>query len=136
MGFSSLRRATGRIGTVGQYELIRMCSKLNTIVVGGSNKLFKYFLNNYNPQYILSYANRDWATGGVYSNMGFNFVKYTSPGYFYVKSKTKYHRYKFQKHLLVKEGYDTDKTEYEIMLERGFYRIWDTGNMVYEYKTA
>lgn len=133
MGFSSLRRATGRYSKNNSYELIRMCNLLNTRVIGGSSKLFKFFIKKYNPDYVLSYANRDWANGNVYSKMGFNFVSYTSPGYFYVKGKRKYHRYKFQKHILVSEGYDPKKTEYEIMVDRGFYRVWDTGNLVYEY---
>lgn len=135
MTFGKLRRATGQTHKENSYELIRLCSKLNTQVLGGSNKLLKYFIKTYNPQYILSYANRDWATGNVYEKMGFDFIRYTSPGYFYAKSHIKYHRFKFQKHKLVNEGYDKNKTEYEIMTERGFYKIWDTGNFVFEWKS-
>lgn len=134
MSFGKLRKATGMIHKENSYELIRMCSKLNISVIGGSNKLFKYFIKKYNPTYVLSYANRDWATGTVYEKMGFKFVKFTLPGYFYTKSKIKYNRFQFQKHRLVKLGYDKNKTEYEIMTERGFYKIWDTGNFVFEFK--
>jgi hypothetical protein len=28
---------------------------------------------------------------------------------------------------LINEGFDPDKTEFEIMNERGFYRIYDSG---------
>ena len=30
-------------------------------------------------------------------------------------------------------GYDKNKTEYEIMSELGYFRIWNTGNLKYEY---
>jgi hypothetical protein len=134
MTFSKLRHATGHVPKENSYELVRMCSKLGLIVVGGSNKLLKHFIKIINPKTILSYANRDWASGDVYKTLGFNFIKHTPPGYFYTKSKIKYHRYKFQKHKLVKAGYDKNKTEYQIMTERGFYKIWDCGNMRYELK--
>jgi len=134
MTFGKLRIATGLHHKENSYELVRMCSKLNTQITGGANKLFKYFIKNYKSNYIISYANRDWATGNVYEKLNFKFKKFTLPGYFYVKSHIKYHRYKFQKHKLVEQGYDKNKTEYEIMTERGYYRIWNTGNFVYEFK--
>ncbi len=40
----------------------------------------------------------------------------------------------FQKSKLVKEGFDPNKTEAEIMFERGFDRIWDCGSMKFIYK--
>jgi len=39
----------------------------------------------------------------------------------------------FRKDVLVKGGYDKDKTEHEIMLEREIYRIYDCGCGVYQY---
>jgi len=132
MTFGKLRSTTGLKHIENSYELIRMCSKLNTTVLGGSNKLLNFFIKKYNPGYILSYANRDWSNGNVYDKMGFSFIKFTTPGYFYTKSHIKYHRFNFQKHKLIKEGFDPDKTEYEIMTDRGFYKIWNTGNSVYE----
>jgi hypothetical protein len=42
-------------------------------------------------------------------------------------------RIAYQKHKLVAAGYDATKTEHEIMLERGIYRIYDCGNYKYVY---
>ena len=39
----------------------------------------------------------------------------------------------FRKDLLIKEGYDPNKTEHEIMLERKIYRIYNSGNYKFEY---
>lgn len=132
MTFSSLRRATGYKSVVGNYELVRFCSKKYTNVIGGASKLFKHFIKAYKPVSIRSFANRDWSNGYVYDKLGMNLIKHTTPGYFYVKSNIRYSRFQFQKHKLVKQGKDPDLSEYEIMTNDGYYRIWDCGNLLYE----
>ena len=37
------------------------------------------------------------------------------------------------KDILVKQGYDSNKTEHEIMLENNIYRIYDSGNLKFNY---
>src|SRR5690606_33425461 len=45
MTFGKLRRNLGNKEIKeGEFELLRFCNKLNTTVVGGADKLFKYFL--------------------------------------------------------------------------------------------
>jgi hypothetical protein len=46
--------------------------------------------------------------------------------------KKREHRYNFRKDKLIKLGYDSNKTEKEIMLELGYDKIWDTVNLKYE----
>ena len=41
-------------------------------------------------------------------------------------------RFNYRKDVLVKEGFDESKTEFEIMDERGFPRLYDCGNKVYK----
>jgi very-short-patch-repair endonuclease len=133
ISFGKLRNVTGRMNIQNGYELLRLCTILNTVVIGGASKLYKFFIKNHKPSYILSFANRDWSNGNVYNVLNMTFKNYTSPGYFYSKGKQNYHRYKFQKHKLVKLGYDKTKTEYEIMTDIGYYRVWNTGNIIYEW---
>ena len=38
-----------------------------------------------------------------------------------------------KKDKLVKEGFDRNKTEMEIMNERGIHKIYDSGNLKYQY---
>jgi hypothetical protein len=64
----------------------------------------------------------------LYEKLGFKFVSNTEPNYFYVKKLNREHRFKYRKDILVKEGYDSNKTEHQIMLERKIYRIYDCGN--------
>jgi hypothetical protein len=133
MTFGKRRVSMGKKSSQeGEYELLRFCSRLDTNVVGGANKLFKYFKENYKPKFITTYADRSWSTGGLYYNLGLKFKGKTDPNYYYIIDGLRYHRFGFRKDVLVKEGYDSNKTEHEIMLDRGIYRIYDSGNLKFE----
>lgn len=82
---------------------------------------------------IVSYADRRWSNGNLYETIGFTFESYTPPNYYYVLGDKRENRIKFQKHKLVSEGFNKDKTEHEIMLDRNIYRIYDCGNIKYKY---
>lgn len=115
-----------------EYELIRFCNKLNTTVIGGASKLFKYFTRLYTDiNSIISYADRSWSIGGLYEQLGFTLNSITKPGYSYVNGNVRENRMKYQKHKLVSDGYDKDMTEHEIMLSRKLYRIYDSGHLKY-----
>jgi hypothetical protein len=106
-------------------------------VVGAANKLFKTFVSKYNPISVLSYADRSWTSltrKTVYEVLGFDFIKSTKPNYFYIFNKKRINRYRFRKDILVKDGFDKNKSEHQIMLDRGIYRIYDSGSLVYEWK--
>lgn len=84
---------------ISGWELNRFCSKLYTNIPGGATRLFKYFLNNYNPDTITSFADSRWSKkDAVYSRLGFEFEHNTVPNYWYFSSKdtTRHHRYKFK----------------------------------------
>lgn len=59
----------------------------------------------------------------------------TQPNYYYVIDGIRYHRFNFRKDKLVKDGYDINETEHEIMLKRKIYRIYDSGSIKYVFKT-
>jgi hypothetical protein len=134
--FGKLRDAVSHRQSPDHYELVRLCSKLDTTVVGGASKLFTHFIRTFSPEQILTFAHRDWSNGNVYGKLGMTLKATTTPGYFYSNCQRKEHRYNVQKHKLVKMGYDTTKSEFEIMTERGYYRIWDSGNLKYEWNAT
>jgi len=117
----------------GEFELLRFCSKLNTNVVGGGNKLFKYFVKNYDPKMITTYADRSWSNGNLYNQLGFKYEGKTEPNYYYIIDGIRHHRFNFRKDKLVKEGYDPSLTEHQIMLNRKIYRIFDSGNLKFNF---
>jgi hypothetical protein len=128
MTFGLLRKSLGSISKEGSYELLRFCNKLDTTVIGGADKLLKYFINTYTPIEIISYADRRWSQGNLYKKLGFDFVHDSSPNYFYVINNKREYRFKYRKDVLVKEGFDPSKSERQIMKESGFNRIYDCGN--------
>ena len=40
---------------------------------------------------------------------------------------------KYQKHKLIEAGFDKNKSEHQIMLEQGIYRIYDCGTIKFKY---
>ncbi len=131
MTFGKKRKFMNSSFKEGEYELLRFCNKLNTNVIGGASKLFKYFISNYSFREITTYANRNHSNGDLYKTLGFNFVSKTPPNYYYVVDSIRKHRFGFRKDVLIKEGYDPNKTEHEIMLSRKIYRIYDSGSLKY-----
>jgi len=130
MTFGKGRIALG--GKSNQYELLRFCNKLNTNVIGGADKLLKHFIKIYQPVEIISYADRRWSIGKLYDKLGFIRSHETDPNYWYVIKDKRKHRFGFRKSILVKEGFDNNKSEKEIMEERGIRRIYDCGVITYK----
>jgi len=133
MTFGSERKSMGSKSEEGIYEMLRFCNKLNTTVIGGADKLFKYFIKNLNPKEIISYSDRSWSQGDLYKTLGFEFVGKTQPNYHYIINGIRNYRFNYRKDILVKQGYDKMKTEHEIMLERKIYRIYDSGSLKFKY---
>ena len=96
MTFGKLRKPLNTKSIENEFEMLRFCNKLNTSVVGGASKLFKYF-TNYNFNNITSYANLDHSNGNIYKQLGFSFINITTPGYYYIVNGIKQHRFKFRK---------------------------------------
>lgn len=133
MTFMKTRKILNKNGNENEYELIRFCNKLNTTVVGGASKLFNKFLNEFKPTSVLSYCDLAWGTGSLYENLGFINDGETKPNYFYIVNKKRENRLNYQKHKLVKKGYDPNLTESQIMNSLGYYRIYNCGNRRYMY---
>lgn len=138
MTFGSLRKNLGSLKKEGSYELMRFCNKINTVVVGGASKLLQHFEKNYKPESLISYADRRWSDGNLYEKLNFNCVGTTPVNYFYVEKDKRLNRFSFRKDILIKQGFDKDSTEKEIMKKRGYLRIYDCGTLKYkkEYKAT
>lgn len=131
MTFSKGRVIMG--GNKNEWELTRFCNRIDTIVVGAASKLFNFFINNYQYEKIISYSDIRLFDGGLYEKLNFNKISQSKPNYWYVKNGLRYYRFNFRKSQLTKEGFDSNKTEKEIMFERKIYRIYDCGNIRWEH---
>ena len=136
MTFGPQRKSMGQKSIEDTYEMLRFCNKLNTNVVGGASRLFKYFVDHYNPKEVISYADRSWSNGNLYEKLGFQFIHKTVPNYYYVIDGIRKYRFGYRKDVLVKQGYDPTKTEHQIMLEKGIFRIYDSGHLKYLYQNG
>ena len=133
MTFGKQRKSMGIKNKINSYEMLRFCNKLNTSVIGGADRLFKYFINTYKPVEVVSYADRSWSRGDLYYKLRFDYISKTPPNYYYIVDGIRKYRFNFRKDLLIKEGFDVNKTEHQIMLERGIYRIYDSGSLKFKY---
>jgi hypothetical protein len=135
MSFGSLRISTGNKNNDNHYELLRFCNVIDYRVIGGASKLLKYFEKNYNPEKILSYADRRWSNGNLYNQLGFTQKHKSKPNYFYVEGFKRHNRFNFTLDKL-KTKYPTtikNMTEKEfcrVILK--FPRIYDSGSLVFE----
>ena len=131
MTFSVGRNSMGTLREEGKWELSRFATTGS--VVGGASKLLAYFIRKHKPSKIISYADKRWSIGNLYEQIGFTKTADSAPSYWYTKDyQTRLYRYNFRKSILLKLGADANKTEWQIMQELGYDRIWDCGTIRYE----
>lgn len=126
----------------GVWNLNRFASDNKFICRGVGGKLFKWFIRNYNPKYIKSFADRRWTSNSdnnVYTKLGFYLDGVVKPTYTYYNEKiNKYrriHKFNFRKQTLHKKyGLPLSMTETEMARKLGYDRIWDCGLFKYVWK--
>lgn len=110
-----------------EWNLNRFCNKINTNVIGSASKLLKYFINEYKPNRIISYADKDWSIGDLYYKLGFEYVNETPPDYKYIVNKKRTHKSNYKKTKL-----KTDLTENEQMKLNSINKIYDCGKIKFQ----
>lgn len=112
------------------YEIVRSATLLGHCVVGGLSKLMKRFIDDINPQTILTYCDARYNSAQGYVNSGFILIDITKPNYGYVKNGTFKSRQNFQKHKLrgILPIFDDELTEPQNMFLNNYRRLWDCGN--------
>ena len=128
----------------GSWILSRFATNVNYICQGVGGKLFNYFIKNYNPLKIKSFADRRWTVNeenNIYKQLGFIFAYYTKPEYRYIDGIKceRHHKFGFRKDALMKkysDKYDLNigMTETEMTEKIGFHKIWDCGLIKYVWK--
>lgn len=127
-----------------QWELLRLCSHSNYVIIGGAQKLYKYFIKKYTPKSIISYCDRSKFLGNIYLKLGFK----TKNNYKAIKH---WYNPNLHKHitdnLLRQRGFDQllgnqfgkygkgTSNEY-LMKQHGFFEIYDCGQQVFTWKNT
>lgn len=121
-----------------EFELIRFCS--HCYVIGGAEKLFHYFIVNYNPKSIVSYCDKSKFDGNIYLKLGFKYVSNTLGRHWYNLSSGQH----ITDNLLRQRGFDQllgnefgkfgkGSDNIELMKMHGFIDLYDAGQSRYEY---
>jgi hypothetical protein len=113
---------------LNNWNINRFCTKKFNNVIGGASKILKYFIKNYNPHRIISYADYDWSNGDLYEKLGFKLIKKSNPDYKYIIDGKRVNKSKFRKSKL-----ETNLSESNYMEKSGVLKIWDSGKLKYEY---
>lgn len=123
-----------------EWILNRFATNNDYICQGIGGKLFSYFLKQYNPKMVKSFADRRWTVtkdNNLYTKLGFNLTDILSPDYRYVNEKNpkeRIHKFNFRKKIMSKKyGLDESLTEREMTKEMNFFKIWDCGLYKYQW---
>lgn len=120
-----------------QYELLRLCSHKDYKIVGGSERLFKYFIKKYNADSIISYCDNSKFSGGVYEKLGFILNN--------VNTQPSIHWYNGKQHItqsllnqlgfdkLFGTNYGKGTNNRDLMLQHNFYEVYDAGQSTFSY---
>lgn len=126
-----------------QYELLRLCSHENYKIVGGAERIFKYFLNIYKPISIVSYCDISKFEGNVYKKLGFRLERTNSPSCHWYNEKTKRH---ITQALLNQKGFsklhgddsyqlaNKGDSNNDLMLAAHYIQVYDCGQEVYVWE--
>ena len=121
-----------------QWELLRLCTHSDYYVVGGAEKLFKYFIKTYAPKSVISYCDVSKFTGDVYLRFGFKLKEQTKPQKIWSKYDFENKEY-VTDNLLRQQGYDRlfnanygkGTNNEELMIKHKWLPIYDCGQKVY-----
>lgn len=105
----------------GYIEIARFATKLDTIVVGGFQKLLAPIKKEYDK--ILTYADLNTGTGNVYEKSNFQLLNETTLNYWYADRNTRYNRFKYKA--------TDEKTEKQVAQENNVEKIYGVGNKVF-----
>ena len=115
-----------------EIELLRMCTKLNTQVIGGFSKLLKHRPYDSFTSYVdLSKFNAE----GYLSN-NFEIIGKSGLNYKYIKDERVLNRLAAQKHklpTLLGDMFDATKTESQNMMDNEWWQVYDCGNLKLSY---
>jgi hypothetical protein len=141
MTFDNIRQMNkGTAHTEGTYELKRFATDIEIVVSGIASKILKFFIKKYHPDRIISFADLRWTSqkDNLYLKTGFSFERRIPPDYNYTFYKSgvayRFHKFGYGKSSIKKkfpDVYSSEKTEWEMMQEKGFDRIWDCGKLRY-----
>lgn len=132
-----------RFGAKYDYEWLRYAVRSNTIIHGGSHRLFQAFVQELEPNSVISYVDFDHTTAPkvFLESSGFEELSPTSPGLIWSRGKER-----VSQNSLLRLGADrllnttygsreeSGLNNKEIMITEGFLPVYTAGNRVFVWK--
>jgi hypothetical protein len=125
----------------GNYELHRYCVKDGYTVIGGAERLLKFFEREHKPKYIVSYSDNDYFLGAIYERLKFDNVGQSTPRYYWYLNGEELRREQCMlKHLkveypeLLQEAINKEAKNKEdyVMTSLGACKVYRSGNTKWE----
>jgi len=134
----SAGRTVVRNGIAGRsFELLRYASLLHSRVVGGLGKLIARFIEEVNPDDIMTYADLDWASGKGYQTLNFRQTAISPPQTFWIHpdAMIRYYPHRLPSKLTDEFQQQNKYTDMDDFLKnKGYIRIFNAGNLKYLIK--
>ncbi len=110
------------------HEMIRYASKIDTTITGGLSKLLKAFINDAQPDDIMTYANRDWWTGKSYLKLGFKKTELMPSIEFWIAPTDNKRFTHKQIAAALKNELTPDTEKQTLLLKKGYIRGYNSGS--------
>ena len=131
----SAGRTVVRGGVAGRsFELLRYASLLHHRVVGGLGKMIARFIEEINPDDIMTYADLDWASGKGYRTLNFRQTAVTPPQTFWIHpaGMIRYYPHRLPPQLTDEFRLQDNYVNMDDFLkDKGYFKIYNAGNLKY-----
>jgi len=131
----SAGRTVVRGGVAGRsFELLRYAGLLHHRIVGGLGKLIARFVEEVNPDDVMTYADLDWASGKGYRALNFEQTAVTTTQTFWIHpaDMIRYYSHRLPQHLTNEFNLQNSYTNMDDFLkDKGYVRIYNSGNLKY-----
>lgn len=122
----------------GRLELVRYATDVNSICVGLFSRLFSHAVKEYKfSGKMISQSDNRMSNGALYLQTGWQYEGEQSPAYCYTgdyqtrQNKEHYMKGKLAKKFGLDPAWCANHTEWHIMQEMGYDRLWDAGKKIW-----
>nr|DAG74658.1 MAG TPA: endonuclease-like protein [Bacteriophage sp.] len=132
MSCMSMRKACSNTKEKGSWELNRYASINNYFVVGGFERLEKFFIQKFSIKRLISFADKTISNGALYYKQGYKLESVSGPDYQYVYKGKRWHKFNFRIKRFKEDPdllYEEGLTELQLAQLNKITRIYDCGKM-------
>lgn len=123
-GDSLVQLAVFKQLSYSKYELLRLCTRPDYNIIGGSKRLFTAFIKQYKPISIIAISDTSKYNGSKYTELGMEFSSQSNPRKHWYNMKT-------EQHYL-----DNNEINSEILTKEGFVEVYDCGQSTYTWENT